>query len=268
MDRLSIPTTAVSRPRWPWFRRRVMAAGTAVLVGVAGWLATWPGIDVTAQSVCPTDGYHYYGRATSGTGTTTGTLVVSNMPANYYAPSGQTTDEAAWLYDPNTYGSHQQYSAIELGWFQGYWPYPGPGFGQNFGYPQGYVTYSNGSTGVLLTGALPASQPLAYRIEGADNTQYGADIDIYNNNTGQVYYYQGITSYYVTYPRTNMSQGEVVQTAGAWMGGNNGGGTTSWGYYEPQGTTTFNAWGSFSMCDNSPYWIISKSSNSWKNGGS
>ena len=51
------------------------------------------------------------------------------------------------------------------------------------------------------------------------------------------------------------------------MGGNGGSGTTSWGYYQKSSSGAWAAWGYFSECDNSPYWIQSEGSYSWKNGG-
>ncbi len=190
------------------------------------------------------------------------------MPSTYYAPPNTTTDEAAWLFDADTAGTHQNDSAIELGWFQGYWPYAGEGYGQNFAYPQGYDTFNNGAYGNIVTGALPPSDQLQFYISGAGGGIVGGTtLNIYNVSTG-IYYYTTSSTYYVTYPRTNFSQGEVAGGQGAWMGGNNGGGTTSYGYSQPGGQSTFYPWTGFGECDNAPYFITQLSANSWKNGGS
>lgn len=183
-------------------------------------------------------------------------MIITNMPSDFYAPTGSGTDEAAWVVNSST-------NAVELGWFQGYWPYPGPGYGQNFAYPQGYYTLNDGGTGSIATGQLPASHVYYFQISNANT---GATVEIIDDTVGYNYYTSNL-GYVVNYPRTNLSQGEVTVTTGAWMGGNNGTGTTSWGYYEPANSPSYYAWGSFSMCDNAPYWIQSKSSYSWKNGG-
>jgi hypothetical protein len=51
------------------------------------------------------------------------------------------------------------------------------------------------------------------------------------------------------------------------MGGNHGRGEISYGLYEPRNSQNFRRWASFSMCDNSPYWIRRLGHNEWKNGG-
>ncbi|MGA7913023.1 MAG: hypothetical protein WCC30_15955 [Candidatus Dormiibacterota bacterium] len=190
------------------------------------------------------------------------------MPASYYAPSGDATDEGDWILNWNLLG--QPNSAVELGWFMGRWPYQTQGYGQFFSYPQGYVTEDGGNNlakGWILTGQLPSSQQMQFQIADAESEPNLA-IQIYDATSGVLYYAANYPSYYVQPSRTNFSMGEVTGGTGPWMGGNGGGGTTSWGYFEPANTQSFAPWGSFSMCDNSPYWITAKSSYSWKNGGS
>ncbi len=216
---------------------------------------------VLAQTTCNTDGHHWYGRATSGTGSL-GTAIHTNMPANFYAPSGTATDEAAWYVDLNTLGSSG--SAVELGWVQGFWSYTNNDYGKFFTGPVAYYTINDGvasNDGWVLTGYLPASTSYEFQI-----ANYGGDIQV-SDLSGSGPGYAANIPYQVTGTRWNMSQGEVAGGQGAWMGGNNGSGTTSWGYWET-GTGAFSPWGYLSMCDNSPYWITQKSSNSWKNGGS
>ena len=55
---------------------------------------------------------------------------------------------------------------------------------------------------------------------------------------------------------------------GGWMGGNDGNGLTSYGYYQQVGDHSYHAWGSVdSTCENSPYWITTGGANIWTNGG-
>jgi hypothetical protein len=52
------------------------------------------------------------------------------------------------------------------------------------------------------------------------------------------------------------------------MGGNDGDGLDSKGYYEALSDHTFYAWSNgFSVCNDSPYWINSIDDNEWENGG-
>lgn len=131
----------------------MIAAGIATSLAVAHAVVLVP-VNVSAQSTCGTDYIHWYGRATSGTGSSWGTEMIINMPWGFYAPTGTSTDEAAWVIDEQLHIG-DPHSGLELGWFQGYWPYPGSGYGQNFAYPQGYITFDQGNTGFIITGQLP-----------------------------------------------------------------------------------------------------------------
>jgi hypothetical protein len=218
---------------------------------------------VLAVTTCPTDGTHWYGAATSGTGTTTGTEIRTNMPASYYAPAGTGTDEAAWLINIPRVEAHDTDSAVEIGWFQGRWPYTTADYGDFFTYPQGYYTLDGGGNpakGWVLTGRLPASTQLQFQVNSSGG---GVDIGTSSNPTEYAGFDQ---DYPIPTSRTNYSQGEVAGSVGAWMGGNGGSGTTSYGYFQPS-SGGWNSWSGFTTCENSPYWINTLSGNSWKYGG-
>ena len=237
------------------FRSGLLVTIIVLMAGGVGWTLSAP--IALAQSVCGTRGYNWYGQATSGTGSTEGTRMTINMPANYYAPGETTSDEAAWLIDFSIASPGVPNSGTELGYFTGYFPYNG----LTYGSPVAYYTINDGGTGYVPNAtAIPAS------------TQQAFTISLYGGDLSAPTFAEDI-SYSVDYPRTNMSQGEIASQVqyndgSAWMGGNSGGGTTAWGYYQPSGNPNLYAWGSFTMCDNSPYWIYSKAANSWKNGGS
>lgn len=245
---------------------------TRAIVVAAALLATAGGVTFAALApvVLAYTTYcspNWYGQAVSGTGQNAGDQMTINMPANYYAPTGVTSDEAAWLENFSIYG--QQDSGVELGYFTGTWPYD-----SNLNYyttvPLSYITENSGNTGndggILSYTAIPASTQESFQIsENGSQVQapnFAADLNYGVSGAGP--------------GRTDFSQGEVAapggaasgNNGGAWMGGNNGGGTTAWGYYQPTTSSGFTAWGSFSMCQVSPYWIYQKASNSWKNGGS
>jgi len=241
-------------------------AGLAVVLAGAASVVIAPAVPATAAvtatkvAKCPTVRGHWYGGAWTGTGESIGTEVNTIMPSSFYAPHNTTTDEAAWIYDPKT----PKRNAIELGWFQGLWPYPGRGYGHNFRYAQGYDTFNNGAYGAILTGRLPANE-MQFKIADVGGT--GTALQISDIKTGRFYYAANIL-YNVHGPRVNLSQGEVANGGkGAWMGGNHGRGEISYGLYEPRNSQNFRRWGSFSMCDNSPYWIRRLGHNEWKNGG-
>lgn len=244
-------------------RRKSIAVlgGVGLALASVAFEATTSTAPVLAVSAC--SGPNLYARAQSGTGTTAGTRMLTDMPANYYAPKNTGTDEAAWLINwPLVEGGYAD-SAVELGWFQGIWDYTTSDYMDNFAYPQGYETEDGGgypSLGWVETGQLPASTQLQFQIV-ADGG--GDDIGTSSDPTKYAGYDQNQS---VTAPRTNMSQGEVAGGAGAWMGGNSGNGTTSYGYFESS-SGSWGHWGSYTVCENSPYWITSLSSYSWKNGG-
>jgi hypothetical protein len=253
-------------------RGRLVAESRSALIAFALSMTLWvqfSAVQPVSAFVfpCATAG-NFYGQAMSGTGSTWGTEMVTNLPASVYAPDGAATDEAAWIYNQSIVG--QSNSGVELGWFNGTWPY-----NSDFGYvatqPTGYITFDGGTNlnlGFILTGQLPFSKQFAFVISNAE--QGGVLHVIINDFTDNLVWYSTTEpQYYVKPNRTNMSQGEVTYNGqGAWMGGNGGNGTTSWGYYEPANAQMFSPWGGYTPCDNSPYWINTLSNSSWKNGGS
>ena len=144
-------------------RLTVSIASTLGLLAALALQFSFPA-QAVAQGVRSHNGSHWYAEALSGTGSI-GTEIRTNMLASYYAPAGTTTDEAAWLFNAGIIGQND--SAVELGWFQGYWPYSGPNYGHFFSYPQGYETEDGGANlnkGWIQTGRLPASTQLQFQI--------------------------------------------------------------------------------------------------------
>jgi len=224
--------------------------------------------NVAAVRKCDTDRSHWYGRATnttSKTSDTIGTGITTTMPGSYYAPKGSTDDEAGWIAHPAGLATQAPHSAFELGWFQGLWPYPGTDYGMQFSFPQGYETINNGAKGGVLTGALPKGHEVEFDSAAAN---FAISVSITEVKPKHLIF-GADTHYKVSFPRENFSQGEVTVKKGAWMGGNDGKGSVLSGYYEvpPSGGGGFLKWHSFTMCDNSPYFIKSKGSNEWQNGG-
>lgn len=252
-----------------WAVRRLPAFMLAVLALTAHALFFDGMSTVVAQSTCAHQPTQWFARATSGTGTTWGTAISTNMPATYHAATHNTATLAVDLVDYATLG--QPDSAVELGWWQGYWMYPGYDFGQDFAYPQGYYTYDGGSSGWPLTGQLPASHSFLFQISNGE-VAGNLNLDVHDQSGSWGDFNVTDPNYFVSYPRTNVSNPQIVVQQGytrdVWLGGNGGSGTTSWGYYQPQNSQTFLAWGSFTMCDDSPYWIQAKSASSFKVGGS
>jgi hypothetical protein len=267
--------------RWqPGKRLRYLLCG-AVLV--AGILLGTPSRS-TAQSTCATRGQNWYGLANApvGAGTADGAYIRELMPQSYYAGTDATSDEAVWvvnntwLYN-NYQGNYSENGGWELGWFMGVWPYSTSY--QYYYNPHGYDTIFNGAFGSILNVSdLPTNgDSVEYLVSWVDTTcPYNEIVDLYTNTI----YYQTAGCYTsssieVPTPRDNQSQGEIASKVsgdpeGSWMGGNSGSGVTSHADYQAISDHNFYPWGSYSMCDNSPYWIenSSEGSNAWKNGGS
>jgi hypothetical protein len=276
--RAKMEWTSFHRDRFPvrnTASRLAIAAATASLLVLA---ATQGAAGAVTQ--CPTDGYHWYGAATAPVvaGTSNGSYITEVMPFGYHVGSQGGVDEATWVTNSgcltaNENGNYTCNGAWELGWFQGDWFYA-----TSYTYyynPHAYDTTFDGHLGYLLSQSdLP---------EGGYNTRYllgGVDTtcpyrQIYNL-TAQTEFYHSTScfgsSIVVPTPRDNYSQGEVASTQllndeGGWMGGNNGNGLVSYGYYEQYSSGNYYPWASFSTCDNTPYWITTQSANSWENGG-
>jgi hypothetical protein len=157
----------------------------------------------------------------------------------------------------------------------GEWPYS-----SSYSYyysPHGYATTFNGTYGSILnTSDLPDHDDLQFLVSWVDTTcPDNSIVDLTTNTT----YYLSTSCYSsqsieVPTPRDNMSQGEIASTVsgdpeGSWMGGNSGSGVISYGYDQSISDHDFYAWGSYTTCNNSPYWIdTTADANAWKNGGS
>ena len=125
----------------------------AVLAASTVWLVQFAISGPTpalAQGTCQAPSDEWFGDARSGTGTTWGTQMATNMPATYFSPVGNATAEIDSVLDHNIPG--QQYSGVELGWFDGTWPYPGPDYQFFYHEPTGFDTFDYGSYGYVITG--------------------------------------------------------------------------------------------------------------------
>ena len=262
----AVSHTCAPEPRRRCAIRRLLGASvvSSLLVGISTG-AVLVVTTATANAFTCGNSTHYYGAAESGSGTNWGTAIDTNMPGSYYAPSGQASDEGVFMLA----GS----STLELGWMTGTFPVSGPDYGNYYTSPVGYQTFGDGASGSVLTSALPENTQLAFDITDPDNSS-NSTFFIAKTGSPCTTYYDGSSSWTVSTPRTNFAQGEVQISSGgtptAWMGGNSGGGTTSWGYYYPTGSLTEMLWGSIALCHDSPYWIdiIGNSTYEYKNGGS
>ena len=235
---------------------------------------------VASATACQTGGSNWYGRAIApvGAGTAEGSAMLESMPATYYAGVNATSDEATWMINStwayqNEIGNYTSNGAWELGWFQGIWPYsPSHPF---YYAPHAYATTFNGYSGAILNASdLPMNGDyVQYLVSYVGSSCPGNSVWDENTST---YYYQSNScsgsSIIIPTPRFAQSQGEVADGTGnpqgTDMGGNGGNGLQSSASYQALSNNGWYNWGSFSTCNNSPYWITSNSSNSWTNGGS
>lgn len=198
----------------------------------------------SAASDCNYQG-RWYGTATSGAGSNTGTGASTTTWTNWSVPGGYPgfSDEGVWSINNNNHGN-----ALEGGFFTGtgsggYYtnamsPYyttnnganEVDGRGQNLGAHTGIwmATTDNGSTGSVTVGPF-----------GWSNIAYG-----------------------VSTPRLNYAQGEV-NCHDIWMGGGSG---ESFQMYFLSGGS-WNLWGYNNNTYNWPYWVQHQSNSSWANGG-
>ena len=262
-------------------RQRCRVRKCIVAIGIPVGVLALSAVPAYAVATCPTTGINWYGRASAPTnsGTSNGDYIQEAMPASYYAASGAATDEAVWSINmvwanKNMKEHDYQYNgAFELGWFMGEWPYASSyTFYHN---PHGYYTIWDGVAGVIPNDSdIPDHDVMRFRL-GYTNT--ACPILLIYDVTTTVNYW-AITSCPASYnpiiptPREDISQGEVADATGSpqgtWMGGNSGSGVRSTAWYQSYSNDDYYPWGSYSMCDNSPYWIQAiNSTNEWKNGG-
>ncbi len=210
-----------------------------------------PGTELAHANTCGNDGNHWYGRATSGSGSTNaGTELTSTTPASWSVASGSTTDEAAWIYSTN-----QPSSAVETGYYSGQWPYGSGGFTNSL---VPYDTTGNGYYGWNWpNNPIPASTSLQLTNFG-DTT--GSNGYIFWGSTGSQAFSNPQT---LPAPRTNMGQGEVVANTATWMGG--GAGENFTGYWTDN--QNWYGWSGHNDCNNSPYWVNSGGASLYANGG-
>lgn len=238
-------------------------------------------------TTCPTDGNHWYGRATApvGAGTAYGSYIIEYMPTGgYYTGSEVLTDEAAWVENQtwianNSDGDTSSNGSWELGWFQGNWPYGLSG--QYFYAPHAYYTTFAAYAGhiyLISDDDVPFTNNDEVRYLVGDtetNCPYRQIFDL----TTQTEFYRSTSCFsdaiIIPTPRDIMSQGEILNNSGygsgdegSYMGGDSGYGLETNAFYQAASDGDWYAWSAgYAECDNSPYWISYEDSNSWLNGG-
>ncbi len=245
-------------------RRMAMARFKKVLNGlsVASLLVTGSLMLSTVTASADVDSWlqgctqptaHWYARAVSGYGNTTGTEDTLNTPSQWSVDqaASSTWDQAAWLNNDNNIQN-----ALEGGLYSGYFGYDGSWTNSM----RPYYTINQGESGQENSSvSIPENHNIALGVESGSGGVF-----VYDNTTSQSLSWFN-TDYTVSLPAVNDAQGEVTATTNTWMG--NGSGYPNEAFYLPQGSATWYLWGVNNTCANSPYWINRASAYSWTSGG-
>jgi hypothetical protein len=204
------------------------------------------------DALCNTDGAHWYARSTSGHGSVSGTEDTLLSPTTWSVshPYNSTWDQAAWLQNNSNLGN-----ALEGGLYSGYFPYNGSWTNGLLG----YYTINNGGAGANNGTFLPTNKNLGLGVQSGANGVF-----VYNNTDNALIVWFN-SNYAVSTPAVNMSQGEVTQTSGTWMG--NGSGYPNEAFWLASGSSSWQLWGQNTPCANSPYWDNKATNYSWTAGG-
>ncbi|MGH7868013.1 MAG: hypothetical protein ACREP9_10400 [Candidatus Dormibacteraceae bacterium] len=223
----------------------------AAMAVVSGAFLLAPPAVAHAQSTCQAAPGHWYAAAVSGySNGDNGTAITTFTPTTWSVDHSvnSTWDNAAWLTNVNNLSN-----SVEGGIYSGY-------FGYNNSWTSGLLAYwtkNDGASGGNGTSFLPTNELATFYVSN------GATIHAY---VGGNLYGLFRLAYAVQAPEANFSQGEVTKTTNTWMGP--GSGEQFTGYWSPDGKLAdFYTWGFHNDCDNSPYWISSVNSDSWKDGG-
>jgi len=226
---------------------RFRARGARVLLSLAlasGTLISSTGI--ASAATCATDGNHWYARATSGF-PAVGTRIDLRVPTVWSVDQSKnsTMDVAAWLYLQSDISR-----SIEGGFFSGYWPYGGGWF--NGFYP--YATLNNGANGYRGTTPVPTGNHINMDVTTGPGNIYTVKVGTWTKSSNYNFINVGV----------NMAQGEVVSSNKTWL--LDGNGELLNGYWTDNRTNWY-PWGSFTTCNNSPYFISPMDNNTFLVGG-